>query len=340
MTDDVRALADLGTPMAVRVAATLRLADHAGERGATLEQLAAATETSAPALLRLLTHLVTVGVFETAPGSDRYRATALGAQMRVDAPEGVRPLLDIHQAGGRAELAFVELLGTVRTNQAAYPRHFGRDFWADLDADPALRSSFDQQMNWRFRTQAPQIAAGYDWGRFGRVLDVGGGDATVLSAILDAHPDLEGRVLDLVPTVEAARSRLTARGLDGRGTAVAGSFFDVLPTDFDAYLVCDIVHDWGDADARAILGRCRDAAAATTSPGTAGSASAPGRVVLVEPIRGRGTSSGIDLFMLMCFGGGERSIAELTALAAEAGLALQHHAPVSDGRTLLEFTVA
>lgn len=318
-------LADMATPMAIRTAATLGLADCAGEDGATAEELASDTATHAPALRRLLDHLVTVGVFAVEAESGRYRPTVLGAQMREDAPQGLRPLLDINQAGGRAELAFVELLTSVTTGEPAYERRYGRGFWADLDTDPRLRRSFDNEMNWRFQLQAPQIAERYDWSRFSRILDVGGGDGTVLAAILTAHPDVHGQVLDLAPTTDAAAARFAAAGLEDRAHAAPGSFFDSLPAGFDAYLLSDIVHDWDDDNARAILTRCREAAGAT------------GSVVLIEPIRGEGVGTGIDLFMLMCFGGRERTVDELVHLAADCGLRFCGAAPIANGRTVLEF---
>jgi SAM-dependent methyltransferase len=322
----ILALADLATPMAVRVAATLGLAEHAGSTGATVGELASATGTAAPALRCLLDHLVTVGVFALDPASGRYRPTELGAQMREDAPGGIKPLLDVHCAGGRAELAFVDLLGTITTGAPAYVQRYGRDFWEDLDARPELRSSFDAQMNWRFRAQAAQVAERFDWSRFDEVLDVGGGDGTVLAAVLQAHPGVRGRVLDLAPTAAAATRRFATAGLDGRAGAVAGSFFDPLPAGADAFLLCDILHDWDDEHAREILAGCRRAAAPD------------GTVVVIEPAGAAGTA--IDLFMLMCFGGRERTVDELAQLAAGCGLVLRGSGPVADGRTLLEFGVA
>lgn len=322
MTDSILALADLATPMAVRVAATLGLVEQAGP-GASPAQLAVATGTSADAMECLLDHLVTVGVFEISDGV--YRATALGEQMRGDAPEGVKPLLDINAAGGRAELAFVELLHTLRTGEPAYPRHYGRDFWADLDERAELRRSFDAQMNWRFQAEAGQIATGFDWGRFTEILDVGGGDGVLLDAILRAHPEVRGRVLDLSPTAEAAAERLAPFG--ERAGAVVGSFFDPLPVGADLFLLSDILHDWDDDHARQILRQCRAAAGPD------------GTVVVTEPVRGYGATTGIDLFMLMCFGGRERTVDRLAALAADVGLVLRGSRPVSDGRILLEFGV-
>ncbi|RSM49163.1 methyltransferase [Amycolatopsis balhimycina DSM 5908] len=319
-------MAGLATPMAIRVAATLDLVEHAGPAGATAEQLATATGSSAPALRCLLDHLVAIGVF--AAESGRYRPTDLGAQLAEDAPEGIKPLLDIRCAGGRAELAFADLLETITTGAPAYERRYGREFWTDIDAEPALRRSFDAQMRWRFQAQAPQIAERFGWGRFPRILDVGGGNGTLLEAILLAHPELRGDVLDLAPSAAEATERFAAAGLADRAGAVAGSFFDPLPAGADAYLVSDILHDWDDDHARRILVRCREAAAPD------------GTVVVVEPVRNQGSDTAIDLFMLMCFAGRERTVDELTALAAGSGLTLRTTTPVSNGRTALEFGVA
>jgi 2,7-dihydroxy-5-methyl-1-naphthoate 7-O-methyltransferase len=60
---------------------------------------------------------------------------------------------------------------------------------------------------------------------------------------------------------------------------------------------------------------------------------------VIEPLRGRGAGTAIDLFMLMCFAGRERTVDELAALAAGCGLVLRGSVPVADGRTALEFGV-
>jgi 2,7-dihydroxy-5-methyl-1-naphthoate 7-O-methyltransferase len=314
--------------MALRVAATLSLVERAGSAGATAEHLASETHTAAPVLRRLLDHLVTIGVFELDRECGRYWPTKLGDQLREDAPDGIKFQLDINSAGGRAELAFVELLETITTGEPAYPHRYGRDFWADLDARPELRRSFDAQMNRRFRVQAAQIADRFEWDRFAEILDVGGGDGTVLAAILEAHRKVRGRVLDLPPTAAAAVQRFAAAGLRERAAVVSGSFFDALPLGADAYLLSDIVHDWDDDHARTILGRCAQAA------------DPHGTVVVIEPVLGQGVDTAMDLFMLMCFGGQERTVEELAHLAAGSGLVLRGSAPVAEGRTVLEFSVA
>lgn len=152
--------------------------------------------------------------------------------------------------------------------------------------------------------------------------------APVLAEILAAHPRVRGRVLEMPPTAAAAAERFAAAGLGERATVVPGSFFDPLPPGADAYLLSDVVHDWDDAHAGRILDGCARAAGSH------------GTVVVIEPVLGRGVDTAMDLFMLMCFGGRERTVDELTRLAAESGLALRGSADVADGRTLFEFGVS
>ncbi len=109
---------------------------------------------------------------------------------------------------------------------------------------------------------------------------------------------------------------------------MSGSFLDPLPVGADAYLLSDILHDWDDDHSREILAGCCRAAAPN------------GTVVVIEPVRGRGAETAIDLFMLMCFGGRERTVDELARLAADCGLVLRGWSAVSEGRTALEFGVA
>ncbi len=321
----LRDMAGLATPMALRVAATLRLPDLIGGHGATAADLAAWTRTSPVALTRLLDHLISLRVLEHIDG--RYRNNELGDCLREEiAGATLRDDLDIGSALGRAELAFVELLHTVATGRSGYERHYGRDFWTDLAATPALQSSFDAKMTRRIRIKAEQIARRFDWSRYPRLVDVGGGQGSLLAAILDAHPELHGQLVDLPATATRAADAFATAGLTHRATTTAGSFFDPLPTGADAYILHDILHDWDDQHAHLILGQC--AMAAGTS----------GNILVIEAMRDHNADTGIDLAMMVFFGGRERSQAELTTLAAQHHLTLSSTTQVAVNRTLLEFT--
>jgi O-methyltransferase domain len=318
-------MAHLGTPMAIRVAATLRIADHLAFGPKTAEELAGEVKAAPDALDRLMRYLTVRGLFART-GTGAYALTRAGEPLRDGHPDGLRDGLDI-EGIGHADLAFVQLLHSVRTGRAGFPLQFsGRTFWQHLETEPARAAAFNSYMRSTTAGHAADIVAGYDWGSLGEVVDVGGGDGTLLTALLRAHRDLRGAVFDLPETAETAARALADAGLDGRGRAIAGSFFDPLPAGADGYILSSVVHDWEDEQAGEILRRCAEAA------------SGGGRVFVVEHIGAAGDSphTGMDLRMLVLYGGKERTAAELADLAGEAGLDLVavHPAGVS---SIVEF---
>jgi len=312
-------MADLVTPMALRVAATLRVVDHISRGVRFAPELAAAVHVDTDALDRVLRHLVSVDVLSR-DESGRYALTARGESLCDDHPSGLRALLDIESAIGRADLSFVHLLHSVRTGGAAFPVQFGRPFWDDLASNPVRTASYDAQMGSDVAAWAPLVVAAYDWGSLGHVVDVGGGNGTLLVAMLRAHPALRGTVFDQPDTAEAARQTLAAAGFANRSDVVSGSYFDPLPPGAGGYVLSAILHNWDDEAARAILRCCAEAAGTT------------GTVFVVEKTGADGESprTHMDLRVLAYFGGRERGVAELTSLAVDSGLHVAAVHPAGD----------
>ena len=333
-------MAGLVTPMALRVAVTLGLPDRLRGDGVAAEPLAAELGVSPVALELLLGHLGTLGIVERV--STGYRTTDYGTTLcsHTDSSDtdsshtasnntgnGLTNFLHLDMAGGRAEMAFTELLYSITTGDAGYTRRYGLDFWSDLARHPHLRESFDQQMTDRFREQVPRIVAGYDWGRFTSIVDVGGGRGILLAPILAAHPGIRGHLVDLDPTATEAVPVFASHHVEDRVQVTAGSFFDPLPEGADAYLLCDILHNWDDDHAHRILGRCVEAAGAD------------GRVLVIEPVGGRRAGTEFDLAMLVIFGGRERRVDEFRALGDAHGLVLETVVDLTGERCLVEFRV-
>jgi SAM-dependent methyltransferase len=305
--------ADLITPMAVRVAATLRVADVIAAGVTSGADLAERLDVAADPLVRVLDHLVTVGFLRRDEG-EAYALTDAGQWLRDDHPQGIRAWIDLEGAVGHADMSVVELLHTVRTGEPAFPRHFGRGFWEDLAEHPDRAASFDALMG-RQEVAAPSVAAAYDWSALGDVVDVGGGDGSLLIALLQAHPTLRGTVLDLAAPAATAARALAAAGLADRGRAQTGSFFEPLPAGAGGYILARVIHDWDDDDVRRILRNCAQAA------------QPDGKVLVVDdtdtgPEPGAAVSTQMDLRMLAYFLGRERSLDEVAGLARDAGLAL------------------
>src|SRR5580692_10484491 len=319
-------LMDLVTPMALRVAATLRLADlmpddGAGE-GADLDDLAERAGADPDALARMLRHLVQHGVF-TEPRPGRFAANQTAAMLRAGQPGA--GWLDLDGFGGRMDLAFTGLAHSVRTGEPAWERVFGQPFWAYLDANPEIGASFDAIM--AVDAGSAAVADGYDWTTVRHVADIGGGTGTLIAEVLRRHPQLHGSVADLPETAARARQYLAGLGLDGRCEVVGQSFFDPLPPGADAYLLNRVIHDWDDAAASAILRRCAEAAGSG------------GRVLVIESHATDGDPAAfaeMNLRMLVLAGGRERTIDDYSALAAGAGLQVSAVRKMTERHVIIE----
>jgi O-methyltransferase domain len=320
-------LMDLVTPMALRVAATLRLADEMPDQdnGAIpASELARRAGANADALTRLLRHLVQHGVFsEPQPGEFAVNQTA--ALLRADHPAAMRTWLDLDGFGGRMDLAFTGLAHTLRTGEPAWAQVFGQPFWQYLDANPEISTAFDQTMAGGASYWAA-IADGFDWSATTHVVDVGGGTGALLGAVLIRNPGLRGTLLDLPETVARGAKYLTGLGLTDRFGVAGQSFFDPLPAGADAYLLSKIIHDWDDHDAATILRRCAQAA------------DQHGRVLIIE---GHGDTADaafaeMNLRMLVLTGGRERTLDEYQDLAGTAGLRVVAVHQAADGPAIIE----
>ncbi|GAA2214126.1 methyltransferase [Nonomuraea monospora] len=297
---------DLVTPMAVRVAATLRLTDLMAGDVVAVEELARRAGADADALGRLLRLLACRGVYvEEEPG--RFAVNEPAALLASDHPSQMRRRLDLDGFGGQMDLAFTGLLHTVRTGEPAWETVFGAPYWDHLAANPALSASFDEMM----ATGADYVAdlvEGYDWSRVRHVVDVGGGSGVFVAEVLRAHPEVRATLVELPGTVERGRRYLAGLGLEGRCAFAGQSFFEPLPAGGDVYVLKRVVHDWGDEEALKILRRCGEAA----GPG--------GRVVVIETDDDPAMLAEMSLRMLVLSGGRERSAAGYRALVEEAGL--------------------
>ena len=249
----VAQLANLASPYAIRVAATLRLADLIEAQPRRLDELATAAGVNPDALGRLMRFLTCRGVFaEPEPGV--FSMTESARVLTSNHPMRVRGWFDLDgPAAGRMDVSFTGLLDSVRTGETAYSKIFGRPVWEDFEDSPNLAASFGELMASRAASFARDVAKCYDWNDVTHVIDVGGGTGLLLTELLDGHPDLMGTLVDLPAMASLAEATFEVAGLSHRTSAVEGNIFDPLPASGDLYLLASILHDWNDQDATSIL---------------------------------------------------------------------------------------
>lgn len=319
-------MADLATPFAVRTAATLRVPDVVKHGPLPLAEIAHLCKAEADPLGRVLRFLVHHGMFAE-PEPDVFGPNEASDALRSDLADGPQPWLDLDGAVGRADLAFVELIEQVRGHHPAYPAAFGRSFWEDLAHSPQLSDSFDSLMETKTYGIAPLIATAHDWSAYARIADVGGGKGVLLAEILQTSPQSRGILIDLLGPARNAASYLQEQGVAERSEVVTASFFDPLPLQADAAVICDVLGDWDDEDAIRILEHCRQA----VEP--------DGRLLIIEllPDKDRmALFTEMDLRMMIYVGGRMRDLDRTQQVAAAAGLTVEDFTPLDNGYAIIE----
>lgn len=90
--------------------------------------------------------------------------------------------------------------------QQAFNHVFGTSFFEYLSAHPEDAAIFNDAMTSLSSMDMPLIIAAYDFSRFNRVVDVGGGAGALLHGILSGNPKLRGVLIDLPAVVKDADS--------------------------------------------------------------------------------------------------------------------------------------
>jgi len=319
---------------ALHLAAVLGLADQLKDGPRPADALAQVTSTHPPSLHRVLRLLASAGVLaEQADGM--FALSAIGECLRTDHPGSMHAMVKLF-TGPRIQDNWKDLEHCVRTGEPAFRKRGITDPFADPLRDDEESATFDAAMAGLTRLIAVAVAAAYDFAPFGTLVDVGGGNGALLIGLLQATPGPRGIVLDRPGAVERATANIAANGLSERCRAVAGDFFEEVPSGGDAYLLKHVIHDWNDERATTILKTCRRAMPAH------------GRLLIVEGVyppridqslASRGAAAN-DVNMLVNTGGRQRSEAEFRALYEAAGFTLTRIVPTAARVAVIEGTLA
>jgi O-methyltransferase domain/Dimerisation domain len=308
-------------------AAQLGVADALGDDVHSVGFLAEKCGADADALYRLLRTLASIGVTEeTMPG--HFRLTAFGKPLRRDVPESVWPAV-IFWADLLAD-DWSLLTECVRTGKEARevrdPNIASR--WSQVaDADSIFRAVMGTAPA---EDYAP-IAQAWDFSRAKVVADLGGGGGSLILAVLRFNLHLRGMLVDLEPSIDAAKSRFVNEDPSGRCELIAADLTEFVPPGADVYMLKHFLHGDRDEEAVTTLKNCRSVIPQN------------GSLLIIEFILPLLVSHAdpqleghlmSDLNMLAVTGGKERSEREWKALLEAAGFILTGVYPVG-GDSLL-----
>ena len=303
----------------------LGVADVISDGVHDFKQIVEKVEADPEALYRLLQGLVSTGILtESQPGT--FALTKLGECLKPGAPGALRSWALLW--GEEYHYAWGELLEAVRTGKTAFDRAHGANLYEYLDSNPETARTYNEAMTGLAELVYPAVISAYDFSTSKQVVDIGGGRGTLIASILAANPNLKGILFDQPAVVSKASTVIEAHGVAERCEIEKGDFFDKVPTGADTYVLSNILHNWDDEKAAAILQNCRRAIAEG------------GRILIVETVLSGKNEPSLarvhDLSMLVLTRGRERTEDEFTTLLAHSGFELKRVIPVQPMTCIVE----
>ncbi len=302
----------------LRVVAQLGVADLLADGPVHVGHLAERVHADEDGLYRVLRLLATRGIVcetEARVFVLMDRGASLRSGSRFSVREGILAATTpaIYRAGG-------ELLHAVTTGEPAVQRVFGESLFDFFGSHPGDGSEFHAGMGRYSVIESENFAQACRLPETGTVVDVGGGQGTLLLMLLQRHRKLRGVLFDLPHVV--GNHRLRELEDADRWEVVGGNFFEAVPAG-DVYVIQYVLHNWDDERCVEILRNCQRAMA----PG--------GRVfihdMLVPPGNEADQSKVLDIVMLSIVTGRERTRQEFQHLLHAAGLRLVGITPPAGG---------
>jgi O-methyltransferase domain/Dimerisation domain len=294
----------------------------AGPRDAS--SLAAEAGVQPNHLYRILRALSSIGVLST-DERVRFGLTEVG-KLLASHPQGSMAMTSIF-AGEEPYRAWGDLLHCVRTGDTAFDHVYGVGHFEYLAQHPEASATFNKLMAWSVQIAGDPLE-GYDLGHHKLLVDVGGGNGTLIASALRAHPELRGILFDQAAALAGAAAVLQASEVADRCEVRTGSAFDAVPPGGDVYVMSRVLHDWPDEKALLLLANCRK----VMSTGDV--------LLLVEGVLPEdGVSPArlwLDLVMMVMTGGRERTKADWQSLLGRAGFSLTAVRPSRPNQDLIE----
>jgi ubiquinone/menaquinone biosynthesis C-methylase UbiE len=308
------------------LAAKLKIADLLMERPRNCQELSQILKAHAPTFHRILRGLVAIGFcLETDDGC--FQLTPLGKKLQSNIGSPAYDLAILN--GEEYTTAWNNLLHSVMTGKTAFDLAFGESPWEHRQRNPDLNQHFHAWLEQGALSASQAILETYNFSSCRTIADIGGGQGTLLIAILQVHQSMKGLLLDQAHVISSAHQNIKAAGLQLRCQLIEGNFLNAIPPGADVYILKSILHDWNDEKCLLLLKNCRNVLKS-------------GQPLLVVekimPTRAIDHPAIImsDLHMLAVTGGMERTAEEYKKLFAVTGFELKKITQLKTGHSLLE----
>jgi hypothetical protein len=240
----------------------------------SIDQLAEKTNSHPDSLYRILRMLSSVGIFAEVKeeaennGSRQFKLTPMASLLQSNEKNSIKNLsllLNIESF----KRALDDLLYTVQTGENAFKHANDLNLFEYLQQNQKDAEIFNNAMTSLTSSQVSSISSMYDFSQFNSIVDIGGGQGSLLFTILKNNSKLHGILFDLPYAIESAKNRIESDGstldssIRSRCKLIAGDFFKSIPSGStataDGYILKNVILNWDDKSATVILKNCLQA---------------------------------------------------------------------------------
>lgn len=286
----------------------LGIADLISDGRKGVAELASLTGTDENTLYRVMRMLSSQGIFREE--EDRiFSNTPVSASM---SEKELKHFIQ-HTLNSNQFRIFGALMHSLKTGRRASELFVEKNVFEHIGSSAELNDLYNRAMTNTSRMQVAAILSAFSFKKFRIVVDVGGGQGFFLSALLSKYPGMKGVLSDL-PNVVGNPEKLP-HGFGDRLHVEAGSFFEVIPSGGDLYILKNIIHGWNDDDCLRILTNIRKVIGGK------------GKIMIIEAlVEGRNTPSWgkmSDIFMMAGPDGKERTREEFRVMLEKSGFSVE-----------------
>lgn len=285
----------------IATCARLKLCDLLSKSPMTLFELSAHLHIPIEPLERFIKALLHLNILKQL--ENQVLAVTEEGEYLISTKEGTLQPIAVYKGAPFMWNALSFLYEGLLTNTSPFELAHGQSLFEFLETHPESFTIFHEAMEFYEKNSSKRILDHYDFSPFSSLLDVGCGSGSFTQSLMQKNPHLHAEGFDL-PSVAKKYQKQHC-------VIIPGDFFHSIPSNYDCYVLRNIIHDWNDEKGVEILSNLSKAMYPQS------------RALLFEtilkPNGGMGKFSDLNLFVSTP-NGKERTFDELKALIHKAKL--------------------
>jgi len=224
------------------VAAKLKVADCLVNGSKDIQSLADQLNVQAEPLNRVLFYLHELGIF----GRDsvgRYTLTKVSEFLVSTHPQSMQAIVIL--CNEETYTTWANLLHTVKTGENTFAYTYKMPFYEYLQTHSGIADIFNRAMTSVSILPDQAVALDYDFSIYRTLADIGGGQGNLLRQIVQKYTSVQGILFERAAVLtEEVKEQWRHDPLRTQVKLQIGDFFQSVPTDIDAYILKNVIHNW------------------------------------------------------------------------------------------------